>query len=215
MNICVLGATGQTGKHVVDQALDEGYWVTALARYPNRMHREHDRLRVVDGHAQHLESVMRAVDGQDAVISTLGQVRERPSVANLLTVTASNLLEAMPAANLNRLIFLMGAGVSDPNDQSSFASRLIIPLMRLVAGRVLHDAEEAADLVRQSDLNWTIVRVPRLDNGPARGNLTAGFHKPGFAPILREDVARFLLDQLHDDRWSRQAPIISYEKSGT
>ncbi len=215
MNICVLGATGQTGRHLVDQALEEGYWVTALARYPNRMHREHERLRVVEGHAQHLESVMRAVDGQDAVISVIGQVRERPSVANLLTVTSSNLIEAMQASGVRRLVFLVGAGVSDPNDQASFASRLIIPLMRLVAGHVLQDAEEATDLIRQSSLDWTIVRVPRLDNEPARGDLTAGFHKPGFAPISREDVARFMLDQLHDDRWLRYAPMISYEKSGT
>ena len=211
MNICVLGATGRTGQHIVDQALDAGHTVTALARYPNRIHREHERLRIVDGHAQHAEAVYRAIEGQDAVISALGQVKERPTVANLLTISAMNVTEAMSSSGVHRLIFLMGAGVADPNDQPSFASRIIIPFMRLVAGHVLEDAEDAMELIRQSNLDWTVVRVPRLGDEPPRGELRVGFHKPGFTPISRQHVAQFMLGQLEDRQYVQQAPIISYK----
>jgi putative NADH-flavin reductase len=210
MNICVLGATGQTGRHIVDQAIEQGHNVTALARYPGRIHRQHDRFHVVEGHAQHGEAVSRAVEGQDAVISAIGQVRARPSVANLLTVTSSNLVDVMETAGVRRLIFLLGAGVSDPRDETSIASRLFIPLMRLMAGHVLQDAEDASGIIQQSNLDWTIVRVPRLDTQPGKGDLEAGYHKPGFTPLSREDVATFMLAQLKESTWLHQAPIISY-----
>jgi putative NADH-flavin reductase len=210
VNIVVFGATGQTGRHIVDQAIDHGHTVTALARFPKRVHREHERLHIVEGHVQDQVPVLQAIDGQDAVISVLGQVRERPTIAHVLTVAANNITEAMKFHDVRRIVFLLGAGVADPRDESSFASRLIIPLMRLVAGHVLKDAEDAAELIRESDLDWTIVRVPRLDNNPARGDLTAGYQKPGFTPLSREDVASFMLAQIKHNQYLREAPIISY-----
>jgi putative NADH-flavin reductase len=212
VNIVVFGATGRTGRHIVDQALADGHTVTAFARYPNRIHREHECLHVVEGHVQDQIPVLKAIEGQDAVISALGQVRERPSVAHVLTVAANNITEAMKFHDVPRLVFLLGAGVADPRDESSFASRLIVPLMRLVAGYVRADAEEAAELIRDSDLDWTIVRVPRLGNGPARGDLSAGYRKPGFSPLAREDVAAFMLTQLESDTHLHEAPIISYDR---
>jgi putative NADH-flavin reductase len=212
MNVLIFGATGRTGRHLVDQALEAGHTVTAFARYPNRIHREHERLRIVEGHVQDQIPVLEAVEGQDAVISTLGQVRERPTVAHILTVAATNITEAMKFHDVRRLVFLVGAGVDDSQDKPSFASRLILPLMRLLAGHVLQDAEDAVERIRSSDLDWTIVRVTRLDDEPPKGDLTAGFHKPGFSPVSRVDVATFMLDQLESDRYLRQAPIISYDR---
>jgi putative NADH-flavin reductase len=211
VNIVVFGATGQTGRHVVDQALEHGHTVTAFARYPNRIHREHERLHVVEGHVQDQIPVLKAIEGQDAVISVLGQVRERPTVAHVLTVAANNITEAMKFHDVGRIVFLLGAGVADPKDESSFASRVIVPLMRLIAGHVLKDAEDAAELIRASDLDWTIVRVPRLGDGPAREDLAIGYHKPGFTPIARADVASFMLAQLESDHHLHEAPIISYD----
>lgn len=213
MNITVFGATGRTGQHVVDQALDAGHTVTALARFPKRVHREHERFHIIDGHVQDQVPVLRAIEDQDAVISVLGQVRERPTVAHVLTVAANNITEAMKFHDVRRVVFLLGAGVTDPRDESSFASRLMIPLMLLFAGYVLKDAEDAAELIRASELDWTIVRVPRLEEGPAKGGILAGYRKPGFSPIAREDVAAFMLDQLESDHYLHEAPIISYDRN--
>jgi putative NADH-flavin reductase len=211
VNIVVFGATGQTGRHVVDQALKRGHTVTAFARFPNRIHRKHERLHVVEGHVQDQVPVLKAIEGQDAVISVLGQVRERPTVAHVLTVAANNITEAMKFHDIRRIVFLLGAGVADSKDESSFASRLIVPLMRLLAGHVLKDAEDAAELIRASDLDWTIVRVPRLGDQPARGDPTSGYRKPGFSPLARADVATFMLTQLESDQHVHEAPIISYD----
>lgn len=83
-------------------------------------------------------------------------------------------------------------------------------LLKLMAKDVLVDAERHAEKVRASGPDWTIARVPRLSNAPAKGNYQAEFARPGFAPLSRADVAAFLPEQLDDQRFLRQAPILTY-----
>jgi hypothetical protein len=138
MKVVIFGAAGQTGKHLVRQALDAGHSVTAFVRDPAKLGVTHTNLRIVQGTSTDAAAVERAVEGQDAVISALGQVK--PFQPGLMVQTATNIVNAMKKHGVKRLVYLTGAGVTTPKDPPSFAARVIVPLMKVVAGPMLEDS---------------------------------------------------------------------------
>jgi putative NADH-flavin reductase len=209
MKLALFGATGKTGRHVVEQALAAGHEVTAFVRDPSRLDLEHPRLRVVQGDATDAARVRDAVRGQDAVISALGQTKTSPR--DLLTVAARHLTAAMEAEGVRRLVTLVGAGVPHERDTGSLGRTLMRGLMKLVARHVLEDAERHAGIVRASGLEWTLVRPPRLTDGPRQGDYRTGYLQLGGTnTISRADLATFMLDLAADGGYLREAPMVSY-----
>lgn len=209
MKIAVFGATGGTGRHVVEQALAAGHTVTALVRNPSKLATKHERLTIVEGDVQNAASVEATVRDQDAVISTLGPVRGSPETGVMATA-ARNIVAAMHKYRVRRLITLTGAGVADPEDQPKLVNRLIGTLLKLTARQVYEDSLQHAQLVRASDLDWTIVRVPRLLDGPHTGKYRVGYVGRGTGvTIVRPNVADFMLKQLTDTRYLHKSPVIS------
>ncbi len=208
MKIAVFGATGRTGRPLIEQALEAGHTVTAFARDPSRLPVQHERLTVAQGDIADAETVARAIAGQDAAICVLGQAPG--SRRDLLTVAAQSIVAGMQRHGVRRLLTLVGAGVSDPRDEPPPApARVMIGLLKLLAPNVLADAERHAETVRASGLDWTIVRVPRLSDDPPRGSVHLGYERPGFAPLARADVAAVLLRLAADGTYLREAPILS------
>jgi putative NADH-flavin reductase len=207
MRLAIFGATGRTGAHLVEQALAAGHSVRALARQPDRLATRHPELSVVQGDVRDAEAVRETIAGQEAVLSTLGSTKTEQDV---LQVGAGQVVAAMRQEGSRRLIFLTGAGVKRPQDPPSLGSVVFVPLLKLLSPRVLADAEQAVATIVASDLDWTIVRAPRLGDGLPTGAYRHGYIRAGFAPLARADVAAFMLQQLTDPRYIREAPIISY-----
>jgi putative NADH-flavin reductase len=208
MRIAIFGSTGKTGQHVVEQALERGYEVTAFVRDPSKLTVDPESVRVVQGDAQDAEAVAKAVEGADAVISALGQTPS--SQKDLLTVSADHIVDAMKDHGVDRYVTLLGAGVSDPKDHSSIGRKFMLGLMKIFARHILEDAQNHADKVRASGLDWVIVRPPRLTDGERTGRVEAGYMKLGpSATISRADLATFMLDSVEDDTWVGQAPMVT------
>lgn len=210
MKVAVFGATGRAGRHVVRQALDAGHEVVAFARTPANLGITHERLRVVQADIQDAAKVGEAVAGADAVISVLGPTHNRPEMT--VSKGIEHILAAMQAHGVRRLIASAGAGVGDPNDRPTLMHRLITLALRLSARNVVADMERAVQLIRASDRDWTIVRVPMLTDEPAKGSVRAGYVGQGTGPRLsRADMAAFMLAQLElgASNYLRQAPTIS------
>lgn len=206
--LAIFGATGRTGIHLVEQALAREHEVTVLARNPDKLGELSHRVRTVQGDVTDPGKVAEAVQGQDAVIMALGHTRTSPK--DVLTVATRNVLEAMNQHGVRRLINLTGAGVPDPADKPGLFDRLMSGLLRLAARDLWEDAMQQTSLIRASDLDWTIVRVPRLTNGPARGTVRSGYVGHGPGPMIsRADVATFMLEQVTSDEHKRKAPAIS------
>jgi len=205
--ILVLGASGPTGRHVVDQALQQGHDVTAFVRDPARLPVQHARLRVVAGDATDPDAVRQAVRGQDAVISTLG-VGQSFASNELITRSVPNIVTAMQGANVRRLVFTSAFGVG--------ASYRDVPLVpRIFMGTLLRgiyaDKRMGEELLRASDLDWTLVCPTGLSNAPGTGTYRVGerLELRGFPTIPRADVAHFLLTQVSDRRYSRKEVLVS------
>ncbi len=206
MKIAVFGATGRTGRPVCEQALDRGHEIVVHARSPDSVPFATDRVTIVEGDAYTGDSVSEAVEGVDAVVSVLGQGDGSPD--NLLTVAGDCITDAMTEAGVSRFVTLVGAGVREDGESVSLGGKMMGVLLKLLARDVLEDAESHVESIRETDLEWTVVRVPRLSQSDSTGAYRAGEIDLGFDAIDRADVARFILDCLEDDRYVREMPKV-------
>src|SRR5690348_13841633 len=145
MKLAVFGATGRTGRQLVEQALQAGHEVVALVRTPSKLVIQNPKLRVIQGDAMNPADVDKVVQGSDAVISVLGQSKDSPR--DMQTVAITNIIAAMNKYGVKRLVSLTGAGVDDPRDRPKFANHLIKMALKLMSGHVLKDAENHADAI--------------------------------------------------------------------
>jgi putative NADH-flavin reductase len=204
-----LGATGATGRHLLEQALAQGHHVTALVRNPAKLHRRSPDLTVVQGDVTDRGAVERAVRSQDAVLCALGSstpLRHDPT----LVVGIGNLVEAMERLQVKRLVYLSFLGVHDGRGQLSlFGRHVVAPLL---LGKVAAD-HERKEAIQQSSLEWVIVRPPRLTNGRRTGTYRSGadIQATMMIPrVSRADLADFMLGQLTSDTYLRKTPAIMY-----
>ena len=209
MKIVVFGATGGTGKELVQQALEIGHHLTAFVRTPSKLEIEHENLRIFQGDVMDAEKVEQAIAGQESVISTVGPTR--PPVSGMMETAARNIVAAMNKHGLKRLISTTGAGVRDPQDQPKLFDEVMKALLALMAKDVLRDSETNVNVIRSTDLDWTIVRFPRLNNGPHTGKYRVGYvGKNSGSQISRADGADFILLELEKGEYIHKAPVVSY-----
>jgi putative NADH-flavin reductase len=209
MKIIVFGASGGTGREIVKQALDAEHEVTAFVRNPAKVAIQHPKLKLVTGDVIDSAGVEKAVVGQEVVISALGPTR--PPVPGMMEVAAKNIVLAMKKSSIRRLISTTGAGVRDPQDQPKLIDHLMKGLLTLLAGEVLRDSAANVDVIRASDLDWTIVRYPRLTDGPLIGKSRVGYvGQNSGTQLSRADGAHFVLEELADGKYIRQMPVVSY-----
>jgi putative NADH-flavin reductase len=208
MKLVIFGATGKTGAHLVPLALAAGHEVTVLVRTPSKLTIDDQRLTVLTGDVKNADQVAGAIAGAEAVVSVLGPTRNRPDFN--VTHGITHILAAMKKYGVRRLVMSAGAGVADPNDQPGAFERVMGVLVRIFSRYVYEDMVEAVNLVRQSNVDWTVVRVPMLTNDPARGSIKVTYVGKGLGSrITRADLAGFMLEQVDDMAYLQKAPAIS------
>ncbi|MFI6325591.1 NAD(P)-dependent oxidoreductase [Nonomuraea sp. NPDC050556] len=191
MRLMVFGATGGTGRQVVEQALAAGHEVTVVARDPARVP-ERERVTVIIGDALTPEPWRTEVKGQDAVLSCLGSTDRRHPTTVYSDGTA-NILTAMRDGGVRRVICLSSAGLEIAPD-TPLGQRLVTRLViqRLYRHGYADMARMERDMAAAHDLDWTVVRPPMLTDGPLTGNYQGG-------SISRADLAHYLLTLLTDE----------------
>lgn len=208
MKIAIFGASGRTGRHLVDQTLAQGHSVVALVRDPAKLPVSHANLTTIKGDASDAAAVERAIAGSDAVISALGQVKGSPK--DIQTTATRNIVAAMERHGVRRLVSLTGAGVPASQDQPKLIDRIIKFALVTLSGDVLRDAEAHTAVIRSSNLDWVIVRGPMLTDAPRTGAYRVGWVGVGTSSrITRADLADFMLTQIDDTKLLRQLPMVS------
>jgi len=213
MKILIFGASGATGRHLVKQALDQQHYVTAFVRDPAKLTIEHNNLKLVQGNVINYQEVENAINGHDAVLSALGA--NSPFRYDQVVVDGmENIIKAMQAAKVERLIYLSTAGVKASRRDAGFAIRFIAPkLLRTeIAG---HEAREK--MIKQSYLKWTIIHAPALTNGEQKKEYQYGENLKAtsfLVALSRADVADFMLKQLTDNSYiCKTARLMPGQKS--
>src|SRR5688572_330021 len=205
MNILVFGASGQTGRAVVREALARGHSVSAFIRDAAKLSIAHTALRVIRGDVGDAAAIAQALPGHDAVVSTLG-VGSPLAHDDVVINGVKTILRAMQAANMRRLIYQSFIGVTESRAAVGFILRFIapLPLRHEIAD---HETKEA--LIRASGLDWTIVRPPKLTNGPRSSGYRAGEDLTTWVPLpmlSRADVAHFIVGELEAPKFVQKAP---------
>ncbi|MBO0931996.1 NAD(P)-dependent oxidoreductase [Fibrella aquatilis] len=211
--IAVFGATGRTGIPLVKQALDQGYTVKALVRNPSKMPITHKNLQLIVGDALDVSNVQQTVHDTDGVVSCLGQ--NKTSDPDLQTKVTRLIVEAMKQVGIRRLVSLTGGVVGDPaNDKPGFIDNLIVFIMKQMAGKgaknELMDGISHAEVVRNSGLEWTIVRAPLLTEAPAKGSYQVGHvGTVKGIKITRADLADFMLKEFAKKKYVGKMPYVT------
>lgn len=209
MRLLIIGSTGGTGRELVDQALEHGHEVTALARNPEKLNVKHRHLHTMKGDVTDLQSVEQAVGGQDAVLCALGtRVLRRNTIQSDGT---RNIIRAMRHHGVQRLVLESSLDVGDSRGQLGFFFAHIIRPIFL--RNVFADKEVQEKLVMESPLEWIIVRPAYLTNGPRAGKYRAGFSTTDRSikrKISRADTADFMIKQVTDNTYLRKTPGLSY-----
>jgi putative NADH-flavin reductase len=207
--ILVLGATGATGRLIVNQAVARGYDVTVLVRSAGKAS-DITGAKLIVGDARDETALRAALEGRDAVVSALGTPVSPFREVTLLSTATRALVSAMKAEQVSRLVCITGMGAGDSAGHGGFiADNVIFPLL---LKKVYADKNRQEAIVRNSGLNWVLVRPSILNNKPGRGSIRALTDLSGFhgGSIAREDVAKFVLDQVRADTWLHRSPLITW-----
>jgi uncharacterized protein YbjT (DUF2867 family) len=207
MRIAVLGATGRTGQVLVAELLRRGHEVTVLARTPAKLGATEGSVRVVTGSSTDADALASLLEGAEAVVSTLGPTSRDSTV---MSDTARVLVPVMQQLGIRRYVGVSGMGVDMDGDRKGRKDRVISSLVRRVGGLMATDKAQEYRILDASDLDWTLVRPPRLIDGPATGRVVHDAHTPGrSSSIRRADLAAFLADVVEQDLYVGQSPFVS------
>ncbi len=206
VKLAVFGANGATGRLLVEQGLDAGHEIVAVTRSPKTFPFRRDGLHLIEADVYDAKGVMNAIEGCDAVLSTLGVPFTRDPIT-VYSVGAMNIIGAMQALQIKRLI-VVSSSATYPHyhaDGGFFLNAVMQPLVTATFGKTTYaDMRRMEEFVRESGFDWTIVRpsglfdLPyvtqyRLDEDEAPGVFTS-----------RADLAACLLSQVNDDRYIRK-----------
>lgn len=209
MKLVIFGASRGVGINIVEQALQAGHVVTAFVRSPETFKLQHANLTVFKGDAMDAVAVEQAIAGQEAVISALGPTR--PPVPHMMETSAKNIVAGMNKHGVKRLVSTTGAGVRQPEDQPKFIDHFMGFLLNLLAKDVVLDSAANVRVIQTSDLEWTVVRYPRLMDGGRKGPYRVSYvGNDSGSQITRADGADFVLKELVEKKWLRKLPVVSY-----
>ena len=206
MKIAVLGATGRTGRPLVEELLRRGHHVVAVVRDPAGAGLP-DGVELVPGDVRDADVLRRAVAGADAVVSAPGPRKGDP---RLHREVALLLAGVMREAGVRRFVGVSGAGVDADGDRKSRRDRIISGIIKRLPGDAVKDKVVEYAVWRDSDLDWTLVRPPRLQEGPATGAVEHhSSTSPRSTAIRRSDLAVFLADEVEQGRYVGRAPLVA------
>ena len=209
MNVIIFGATGGIGKWAVKHALEKGHHVTAYVRNKQKMTIHDDKLTVIQGEISDYDKVKSALDEQDAEIWCVGIPMKNKLVKFEFQKGHEILLKAMKEQGVKRLIDWGTPSVAFDKDKKSFITVVPGIMAEITFSKAKAEMISISQMLKQSDLDWTMVRFMMPKNSAYTGNVKVGFGdvKMNFA-VSKEDIGAFMVDQIENKRYIRSMPII-------
>ena len=204
----MLGAAGPVGRLVMAEGLRRGFAMTALVRRPEAAPDWPPPVRVVQGDVLDAAAVDRAIAGQHTVIYAIGT--KSPGATTLFSDSTRLVIEAMRRHGAKRLVCITGVGAGDTRGHGGFLyDRIVFPLF---TRRVYDDKNRQEALIRASDREWVLVRPAPFKEPPLQEPLQVLTHVGDrtLRRVSREEVARFVVDQVTSDEHLRTAVFIGH-----
>lgn len=205
MNIAALAANGRSGEAFVSAALAAGHSVRAGV-YGKSTLNAHPNMQIISCDAANRDEVQTLCKGADAVVSLIGHIPGSPAMVQ--TEAMKNVVAVMRSLGIRRIVSLTGTGVRQPGDHIPFIDRILNAGIMIIDPARVRDGRVHAEVLHASELDWTIVRVlklQRIADSPYR----LRSHGPTKLVVSRGDVARAILEVLEEGSFIKEMPIIS------
>lgn len=207
MKILIFGATGNVGKEVVKQALNQGHNVTAFVRKPENLSIGNIKnLKLFKGDVSVYNDVKKAMQNQDVVLCSIGDGK----IGIIRNIGTKNIVEAMKHSNVKRLICQTTLGMGNSYGNLNFIWKHI--MFGFLLKKVFQDHKLQEQHILNSNLDYTIVRPSALTDGGLTNKFKRGFdrnQKKLTLKISKADVAHFMLEQLEHNSKSKRLISIS------
>jgi putative NADH-flavin reductase len=209
MKVLLFGATGFTGKAVLPELLEKGHNVTALVRSKQKVKISHPNLKLIEGNVLDQEVICGAMQGQEAVINCLG--KNKGSDKNLLSRFTEKVIKSMNENKVSRLIALSNVGAGDSYKTQPFVfRRILLPTILKWLQELIQDKNIMEPMIQNSNLNWTILRFPKISEKPSKKRILISQDGKGLSfSISLKDCAQFIVSQLEDKSLYFKTPSIS------
>lgn len=211
MRIVIFGATGPTGILTLTKALKSGHHVVVYARDPSKVTYEHPNISLVKGELSNKQLIADTIKGANAVISVLGpKGKSTPDLP--LAQGMKHIVSGMKLHHVKRLIATATPSASDPHDQYQFGFSVAVWMVKNLMRSTYDEIVSIAQIIRNSGLDWTLVRLPMLTDKPQKNPVTAGYIGHGTINLFwlnRSDLADFIVKQLDDHTFIHKAPAVS------
>ncbi len=216
MTILLLGATGRTGRHLLQESLDRGHIVHALVRDKSKVKIVNENLRVFEGSPSDRVALNKAMTGCESIVSALNISRYNDwpwsklrSPKDFLSSVMKIIIELAPQHQINRIVFTSAWGAAETRKDIPGWFRWFIEHSNILYPYEDHARQE--ELLKQTSLEWTGIRAVGLINSTRKKEIIVSFNKvpkPRLT-IGRRSLAGFMLEVLEKNLYVRQLPVVS------
>jgi len=206
IKVALSGATGKAGKYLLQELLLKKYDVKSLIRSPETYTVSHPLLEIVKGDIKDLETARQLLKGCDVVISAIGQNKDDVLISSLATL---NIIQAMEEFNIKRYILLTGSNLEVPGDQKSDKNLAGTAWMKTTFPVVVADKQKAYEILTASNIDWTVVRLPWIEQTDERRGLLVNLQDCPEDLISTTDLADFLIAQITATAYLKKAPFVA------
>ena len=212
MKIIIFGATGFSGQAILEEAIKQGHEVTILVRDASKIQNRYNNINIVEGNVLDPEVVAFVLHHQEAVIQCLGVGGKGDGRPTTFISDATNVIvNEMQKKNIKRLIAMSNVGAGNSVAfQPWFFNKIILPFFMNWLKVIIDDKNRMEPIIMNSNLDWTIVRCPNIVDKSAKGKYNATLDGKGLKlTITLPDLSKFMVDQLKEMNFIKQAPCIS------
>lgn len=212
MKVIIFGATGFSGQAILANSIKQGHEVTILVRDASKIPIKHQNLTIVEGNVLNPQTVASVLHHQEAVIQCLGVGGKGDGKPTTFISDATKIIvDEMQNKKIKRLIAMSNVGAGNSFAfQPWFFTKFILPYFMKWLEVIIDDKNRMEPIIMNSNLDWTIVRCPNITDKPAKGTCNATLDGKGLKlSITLPDLSKFMVDQLTETTFNKQAPCVS------
>jgi putative NADH-flavin reductase len=210
MKVAILGSTGFVGKVLTRKALAAGYQVKTLVRSPDKLKGISDDIEIIEGSVFDPEAIEATIEGTKVILSTVGPPQRNPGNPELYEKAMKDIVRIMDKHGIKRYIHIGGAvHQGGENEVWDFKRKFLRLFLNLFGKQILIAKHLEWEVLKLSDLDWTLIRPPRIANEPSTGSISVDEKYLRSLKVSMEDLTDFILQQISSKEWIRKAPLIS------
>ncbi|WP_312768322.1 NAD(P)H-binding protein [Epilithonimonas sp.] len=203
--IAVIGGTGKAGSFLVKKLLEKGFQIQLLLRNPENFSNQNPLIEIVKGDARDYDSINELIKTCDVVISTIGQPKGEKSI---FSDSTKNIIQSMNSNGIKRYIVITGLNVNTLFDNKNEKVKMATEWMYQNYPETTLDKQKEYELLTESNLGWTLVRLPVIIQTDESFETEANLYDCIGEKISANDLSEFLISQIDDETYFRKSPFL-------